>query len=43
MNNDNQGRSDKKMKRNEQVMVWAVWGLLITFLLIMIQKAFDNI
>lgn len=43
MNNDNQGRSDEKMKRNEQVAVWGIWGFIITFIITMTLKAFNII
>ena len=43
MNNDNQGRSDKRIERNEKVMIWAVWGFIITFITIMTLKAFNII
>ena len=41
MNNDNQGRSDKRIERNEKVMIWAVWGLFITFIILMTLSAFN--
>jgi hypothetical protein len=43
MNNENQGRNKKRMERNQKVAIWAVWGLFITFISIMILSAFGII
>ena len=43
MNYENQGRSKERMERNQKVAIWAVWGLFITFISIMILSAFGII
>jgi hypothetical protein len=41
MNNENQGRNNKRIERNTKVAVWAVWGLFITFIILMTLSAFN--
>lgn len=37
MSNDWQGRSPEKVKGNELVAYWAVWGLVVTGILVLIN------
>jgi hypothetical protein len=41
MSSENQGRSKEKMERNAKVATWAVWGLFITFIILMTLSAFN--